>query len=146
MREIKFRGRRTYDKKWIYGNLVIDEGKYKHIVPFDKFIEYGHHLEYDNETGEPVFFDEETIGQYIGLCDDTDEKNNLYSGDIISYENPNLDEMYTGVIKYNEEWCCFAIFDKYTDKYEHESDWKKIKNIKKIGNIFDNPELLMEEK
>jgi hypothetical protein len=32
--------------------------------------------------------------------------------------------------------------DKYTDKYEHESDWMKIKNIKKFGNVFDNPELI----
>ena len=32
MREIKFRGFRTVQKDWVYGNLIVDENGTKYIV------------------------------------------------------------------------------------------------------------------
>jgi len=100
----------------------------------------------DNDYAAPdvtaIRVNPKTIGECVRLCDCADKKEYLYSGDIISYNNTDSNKKYIGVIKYDGELCCFAIFDKYADIWERESDWMKIKNIKKLGNVFDNPELI----
>ena len=143
MIEIKFRGKLKETGKWIYGYLI--KGKYCYILTKDDFYNAVVSINGHMSTSVNIVIPE-SVGQYIGICDDTNDKNNLYSGDIISYYNSYSDKTYIGVIKYDERQCCFAIFDKYTDEWERECDWMKIKNVKKLGNIFDNPELLMEEK
>jgi uncharacterized phage protein (TIGR01671 family) len=67
MREIKFRGKRLHDNNWIIGNLCVDNQGIKHIIPFDDMEEDGHHLRIDSDL--PVFFNEETVGQFTGLKD-----------------------------------------------------------------------------
>ena len=146
MREIKFRGRRTFDKKWIYGNLVIDEQGNKHSVPSDMFYEDGHHLKYDDESDLPVFFDEETIGQYA--LHDVDSKD-VYVGDLVESVywneffqdgNGSIEEFKRQfeVVFHNAAFClreigssCFFPIDKG--------------KLKVIGNIYDNPELISDK-
>ena len=39
MKEVEYRGKRIYDDKWIFGNLVIDKHIEMHIVPIEYFYE-----------------------------------------------------------------------------------------------------------
>jgi hypothetical protein len=138
MREIKFRGKANnpdvYDfGKWVYGDLV-----HNTLASDNRTVPVA--IKPDNYY--PIEVDPKTIGECVRLCDCADKKEYLYSGDIISYNNTDSNKKYIGVIKYDGELCCFAIFDKYADIWERESDWMKIKNIKKLGNVFDNPELI----
>lgn len=154
MRNIRFRGRRSFDKQWVYGNLVIDEKGKKHIVPFDMFYEDGHHLHYEDESDLPVFFDEKTIGQYTGEHDKN--KKEVYEDDIIVTP---VTKRY-GVIQFSHG--IFGINWDY--KKNHDPDWKKgtmygswgtrtnlrciddgfLDDVVIIGNIPENPELLEE--
>ena len=79
MREIEFRGRKTFSKEWVYGNLITDKYGRNHIVPVEYFDEDGHHLSYDDDTDEPVFIDQETLGQFTGFLDNKEKK--IFEGD-----------------------------------------------------------------
>ena len=56
MREIKFRGKTLYSREWRYGSLDRDEPQNKYYIM-------------DNETGDGIKVDEETIGQFTGIYD-----------------------------------------------------------------------------
>ena len=129
MREIKFRGRRSHDKEWVVGNLVIDNRGNKHIVPFSFFEEDGHHLQYNDDTDKPVFFDQETIEQFTGLHDKNGKE--IYEGDI--------PDGYGAVFFSNEYLGYFAKSNEFECEYKPIYD---IPIIEIIGNIHENPELL----
>ena len=131
MRTLKFRGRRSYDKQWIVGNLIVDKNGDKHIVPFDYFNMDGHHLRYEDDSDKPVFFDQETIGQYTGQKDKNGKE--IFEGDILHTNEAdwiakviwNYDGfMLTGLN--NTGFSCSPDYDECVI----------------IGNIHDNPELI----
>ena len=142
MREILFRGKRIDNGEWVVGQYVNTcypgNGK-----------ETGHFIVvYPNENHEIYT---STLCQFTGLCDKNGNK--IWENDIIKY---HFGENYAP-IKYG---CYQNCFD--SQKTEHVGfyvDWSDGKCLRKdlgywinmvdtmpVGNIFDNPELLQEER
>ena len=130
MREIKFRGRHTQSRTWLYGNLIKDSHGDMYIVSISEFSPDGHHLHYDGDD-TPMFFDQETIGQFTGFRGKNGEE--IYEGDIL-YTNEadwiakviwHYDGfMLTGLN--NTGFSCSPDYDQCTV----------------IGNIYENSEFL----
>jgi uncharacterized phage protein (TIGR01671 family) len=130
MREIKFRGYRVYSGEWVYGDLIHAKGNL-YVVEKDYFEVDGHHLSCNSDT--PVFVDEKTIGQFIGLKDKNGKE--IYEGDNLFDE---YDEEY--YVAEFENGVFVATGDGFTvDLFE------VVKGCSVIGNIHDNKELLKGE-
>lgn len=125
MREILFRGRRSWgNKEWVEGDVFHEYNGYVGISKKLLGIEMWE-------------VDPETVGQYTGLKDKNGVK--IFEGDILS---AHLDDGYPEnetmleVVWHNNGWYVkngkfFDDFDKGFEKY-----------FEVIGNIHDNPELL----
>lgn len=156
MNDILFRGKRIYDGKWIYGNLVIDNSLESHIVPRDFFFEDGHHLVYDDETDSPVFVFKDSVGQYTGL---TKNGKKIFEGDILCVRHRGKTGSRICPVYFGEYIDADSVFDNYRcigfyiktsdgcctigalldEELDEEFEFEV------IGNIFDNPELLEVE-
>ena len=136
MREIKFRGKLSHSKQWIYGNLIIANNGSPYIIPQDVFEPDGHHLTIDSDN--PYWVDYETVGQFTGLKD----KNGIeiYEGDILLLRDYPISHHR---IYYDSDLCCFSDYriedgDCNTNYYGFDF----VKDCEVIDNIHDNPELL----
>ena len=134
MREIKFRGFRTVQKDWIYGNLIVDENGTKYIVENNLFSADGHHLVYD-PTDEPAFIDQKTVSQYTGMHDSNGE--DIYEGDIVRTSD-NDDEL--AVVEWDDEDLRFTVTHGNVVNGLGEEYYPR--EVEVVGNIYDNPELL----
>ena len=117
-REISFRGKSKNTREWVFGNL------------FDKDTKGRTHI---GTTVRRCFdIDPETVGQFTGMTDKNGTK--IFEGDIYSMGDDS--------IKYVVVWrkCMFIGKQIGSNSYAgldyFESD------IKKVGNIYDNKELL----
>lgn len=128
MKDIKFRGKRFYNNKWIYGNLFIDKDGERYILENDYLEQDGHHLVCNSDT--PVFMMEETVGQYTGLKDCNGKE--IFEGDIVKYSTD--DKNYA--VYYNELTAQFTTTDRWLWGYD---------DIEIVGNIHDDPELLQSK-
>lgn len=135
MREIKFRGKampHIGEDLWVQGYFFKDLCKGK-LIPFIT----------DGANMIPVMLD--TIGQYTGLKDKNGKE--IYEGDIIS-----VNGKYPKLIRYIDEWASYCLAnltdldcDLKTRHWQQVSPcwWTDYKReIKVIGNVYDNPELL----
>lgn len=136
-RIIKFRGKQICDGIWVYGNLII-------YSETDYYIEWFCDIDKRWYRSKVV---PETVGQFIGLHDDSGRE--IYEGDII-----NVNGHYPKIIRYIDKYACFCIAnisdlnDKYIDPWQQVSPgwWNDFTlYIQRIGNIFDNKELLKGE-
>ena len=136
MREIKFRGFRTVQKDWVYGNLIVDENGTKYIVDNKLFSADGHHLAYE-PTDDPAFINQETIGQYTGMKDFSGKE--IYEGDIVEI---NEEEYYHGErigdVCFLDVGGCWYI----NGVEDRVADIDRNYHLDVIGNRWDNPELL----
>ena len=79
------------------------------------------------------------IMQFTGLKDKNGKE--VYEGDIVSYYQPFAKRTDTHIVKWDDRWACFGLFEN-GNEWCKENDWMKIKDIEVIGNIYENPELL----
>lgn len=155
MRAIKFRGYSAIQKEWLYGSLHVFEGVRMPSSP-KIYIRAGQNNK-DWHRVEP-----HSIGQFTGIEDEDGES--IYEGDIIEgcfkYEGiggnggviPDQDCIVHGVVV----WVDCGLMLKLLDcEYPLKSDFKEgileylpfsafeePEDLKIIGNIHDNPELL----
>ena len=142
MREILFRGKRTINGDWVYGDFV--RGNERKSLRDSIFV-------YDSETQS--FNDYEinpsTLGQYTGLTDKNGKR--IFEGDILhiaknadglgGYYQPPLDYPVNVVVKWDlcawmwETLCDDKRYISFPDAWCHYE-------CEVIGNVHDNPELL----
>ncbi|RXZ77273.1 hypothetical protein EBB07_33930 [Paenibacillaceae bacterium] len=137
--EIKFQGKRIDTGEWVFGwyhklNNPIDCKK-SYIIPARASALYSFEV------------DPETVGQFTGLHDDTEEEQNQLSvGDIAEVEH----EGYKHIAKVSFGAGGFIfVADSFLDGYlflselaEYDRKYGWVEGAKKLGNIHDNPELL----
>ena len=130
MREILFRGKRTINGDWVYGDFV--HGNERKSLRDSIFV-------YDSETQS--FNDYEinpsTLGQYTGMKDKNGKL--IFEGDIVKtdkFSEPN--KQY--IIKYDLQFGAFIGQDRY-NVYFVTFDGNS-GEFEVFGNIYDNPELL----
>lgn len=147
-REIKFRGKSKKTRKWLYGYLGESKFSILDYVYTDKVI-FDNVLSFNTDNSTYVVKDlsveEETIGQFTGLCDKNG--NDIYEGDVV--KAPLLDPIFFDIIK--DKFCNAEIrFNKgsfvvsyYGSEYNiYLSDLND--KIRVIGNKYDNQELIEE--
>lgn len=120
MIEVKFRGKRLDNGKWITGSHTL-------IQDAD-----GTWLE--DENLDVVKVDPDTLGQYTGLKDKNGKE--IYVRDILGIYYDDGDSGITTVRNFGE-------IDYYTDDSDYTIlAWFDLNKCEIIGNIHDNPELL----
>lgn len=121
-REILFRGKRVNGGEWVYG-MTISNGTIKRKA---------NNVFFEVAENKWVGVHPETLGQYTELTDKNGVK--IFEGDIISLGDPN--------IKYLTMWrnAGFAAKQIGASSYVGLTYWAS--DIKVLGNIIDNPELM----
>lgn len=149
MREILFRGKRYSDGEWNYGNLSTSDNREPIIMPKD------------GTWGYCVI--PETVGQYTGLQDVNGKK--IFEGDILQCNDNPVDLVKAvfgafDVIDVNTELAVDEVIGWHYEVIPTDA-LSKLEpfcfsmpltkyyidrcNMKVIGNIHDNPELLGDE-
>lgn len=137
-REIKFRGKRIDNGKWVYGNLIIK------IKPTEKDPTFWCSLIQDGAlTANEV--DPETVGQFTGKTESKnhpmfDDKINLWEDDVFTIGNSKTkfqtmfdDYEWIGVSNEGDDWGLY----KYRLAAIKEP-------IHILGNVHDNPQIFNE--
>ena len=149
VREIEFRGKDINDNKWVYGfysqfhnRPVVDEPNSHQIfeiLPDEKSIR----LFKTSIGGIWHIIDENTLGQFTGLCDKNGKK--IYEGDIIK---SHYGSIY--IVKYFADWSGFSLKLVFLNtegkliratgrQHLYKNDCTRLEIL---GNVWDNPELL----
>jgi uncharacterized phage protein (TIGR01671 family) len=133
MREIKFRGKRLDNGEWVYGyyytQIITHAGNRKSR---DHFMRTEQNIRYE--------VDPDTVGQYTGLKDKNGKE--IYEGDIVeSFDHGQVRQLY--LVKFNKG--CFGASLDNISFYFLTFDHVCVEQIKIIGNIYENPDLLSAE-
>ena len=128
MREILFRGKRTDNGEWVYGDLIQNVDCLK-IREQEKSIK---------KIAKSYEVDLETVGQFTGLLDKNGKK--IFEGDIV-LGLFLFDMSINAVVKFRDG--AFGLEWRRGEIIEFNA-FTSLCNItyEIIGNIYDNPELL----
>lgn len=128
MREILFKAK-TISGNWVNGLLANKDDKW--------YI--------SNKAGMPFAYDvrPETLCQFTGLCDKNGKR--IWENDILM---AHLDEYYPENVTYETvEWCAAGWVTHEAGSTDREYiDELDLEHFEVVGNIFDNKELLQEER
>ncbi len=127
MREIKFRGKRIDNGNWIYGSLIIEEDPIADT--FKYFIKPFNFL-----TGKLVA--PETVGQYTGFKDKN--RKEIYEDDIV-----RCNDCSCAVVIWERDGFVLDFFDDMKNIYSLWYNAENSEKIEVIGNIYENPELIV---
>lgn len=127
MREILFRGKDPESGEWYYGYYVKrNDGDRGSLILEDYFLE-------SYEIVKP-----ETVGQYTGLKDLYGTR--IFEADIVKVYDVYCNETVVGVVEF-----CDGSFRIYDTDFTSYDRWMYCK-VEVIGNVYDNQELLEEDK
>ncbi|HJJ14165.1 MAG TPA: YopX family protein [Clostridiaceae bacterium] len=119
-REIKFRGL-SFDKGWIYGNLIKSDQ--------NTWIRESDYYNFKVKA--------ETVGQFTGLHDKNGKE--IYEGDIVQWADFKMEVFWGEDVGIGYGFC----WRNVKGKNEYcESMTGFIDEYEVIGNIYNNPELL----
>ena len=136
-REIKFRGKRFDDDRWVYGDLlhvgngciiVTDSTLGGPLPDGDTALSYG--------IDEIAVVNSDTIGQFTGITDKNGTE--IYEGDVLRFYDE--ESVLQVVVKWENRGFRFV----YLDEQWVDCSWPA-EDMEIIGNIYDNPELLKAE-
>lgn len=145
-RQIKFRGKRLKDGKWIYGNLA-DYSMNVLNTTVERKIIFGNIVSFATDNFGFVVDDcavtPDTIGQFTGFTDCVTRE--IYENDILHLEE--YGKNYIAVVKWNEEIGAWCIQFNYEPRLGSRplGEWLKEERFEVIGNIHDNPELISDK-
>lgn len=122
-RTIKFRGKSVRTGDWHYGDLV-----HNAVDSYSHLIEVG----IQEDRCYPIEVIPESIGMFTGLVDK--EGNEIYEGDIVH----DCDDIFGYTFPVCFDSGSFIVDDENEGKLLYEEN----DNVKVMGNIHDNPELL----
>lgn len=140
MKEIRFRGKRKDNEKWIYGNLISRKNN-KHQEEIGEYtcciIEDSDKVAYRTFASDYLDYrgckvDPETIGQFVGLLDKYGKE--IYVGDILRVASD-------GMIFIKHGRTAFLAYRKSNGRV---INWDSTTRGEIIGNKFESPELWEE--
>ena len=143
MKEILFRGKRVDNGEWVFWNafgyITTQNGKQRPLVEKTK-----NSVRFYTDINR-IKIRKESVGQYTGLTDKNGKK--IFEGDICKtyFESYTRRWEEVGVVT---EFCgAFGIESadgKHFRAFINKSIYTRSHEV--IGNIYDNPELLQEDK
>lgn len=137
MREIKFKGKRMDNGEWVFGNFIHISGRYETFIS----------KSFSCTSCSAFIINPDTVSQFTGLKDKNGRE--IWENDIV--KAPLLDPIFGDILA--DAWCNAEIRFKngsFVVSYygnRHNIYLQDLcDKIETIGNIYDNPELLENDR
>ena len=132
-RKIKFRGKRSINNDWVYGNYILIAGRQETFISESYSCTSSHAFEVKPES----------VGQFTGLHDENGTE--IYEKDIVKLFYG--DKYSIGIVLWNNKIAAWCIKLKGEHSFGSTPIGEMFTSYTSvvIGNIHDNPELIKEE-